>query len=169
MSLPDRPDEAFLGTAGFEVTTIPYSGPGEQAHVSMVANSADGDETASMQLYIPLEVLRTALQGGVATIPPGDPGGVNPASYTGATADGRTPGENVQSFTLALDGTTMTLTATVPSGTITAQGQFAVGCTGTDHASGGNVTDRDWESEFCVRMRETLRLAPWIAASRPLL
>lgn len=120
-----------------------------------------------MQLYIPLEVLQTALQGGVATIPPGDPGGVNPASYTGATADGRSPGRDVQSFTLALDGTTMTLTATVPSGTITARGQFAVGCTGTE--ASGIVTDRDWESEFCVRMRETLGLAPWIAASRPLL
>ena len=168
MSLPDRPDEAFLGTAGFEVTTIPYSGPGEQAHVSMVANSADGDETASMQLYIPLDVLQMALEGRVATIPAGDPGIQTSTSYTGATADGRTPGENVQSFTLALDGTTMTLTATVPSGTITAQGQFGVACTGTD-ASGGNVTDRDWESEFCVRMRETLGLAPWIAASSALL
>jgi len=28
------------------------------------------------------------------------------------------------------------------------------------------MTDGRWESEFCARMRDTLGLAPWIAASR---
>jgi len=29
----------------------------------------------------------------------------------------------------------------------------------------GTKTDGRWESEFCARMRDTLGLAPWIAAS----
>lgn len=165
MSLPDRPGVVFAGFAGLEVTTIPYAGPGESAHISVSGGSADSGESFSMQLYVPLDQLHEALQGRVGMIPAMDPAvGFNYGTYTGATVDFRTAGENVQSFTLALDGATITLTATVPSGTITAYGQFRVGCSMLN-SNGDNVTDGRWESEFCARTRDSLGLEPWIAAS----
>ena len=164
MSLPDRPGVTFVGFAAIEVSTIPYTGPGESAHISMGGGSADSGEQVSMHLYVPLDVLHEALQGRVGVVPLAIPGWVSSNVYSGPTVDFRTAGENVQSFTLALDGATITLTATVPSGTITAYGQFAVGCTQDNGL--GIMTDGRWESEFCARSRDTLGLAPWIAASR---
>lgn len=167
MSLPDRPGVTFAGFAGLEVTNFPFPGLGETAHPSLIGQSADGNEGVSMQLYVPLDVLHEALQGRVGNIPVMDPAvGFNYGSYTGATSDGRNPGENVQIFTLALDGAMMTLTATVPSGTITAYGQFVIECTLLRSDTTGTMTDGRWESEFCARSRDTLGLAPWIAASR---
>jgi len=164
MSLPDRPGLMFVGFGAIEVTTIPFTGPGESAHISMNGASGESGESFSMNLYFPLEAFHEALQGRVGTIPPMDPAvGFNYGEYTGPTIDFRTAGQNVQSFTLALDGATITLTATVPSGTITAYGQFTVQC--TQDNGGAIVTDGRWESEFCSRTRDALGLGPWIAAS----
>lgn len=166
MSLPDRPGEMCAGTGLIEVSTIPYIGPGESsAHLSLVGACAATGETFSMQLYVPLDAFSEALLGRAGAVPAFDPAvGTHYGTYTGATTDGRDPSEEVQSFTLALDGATITLTARVPSGTITAYGQFTFQCT-IRNSNGDDLTDGRWESEFCSRTRDTLGLGPWIAAS----
>lgn len=167
VSLPERPATVFSGNVGIEVTTLPRSGTvGEQALIEMQSSSRELSESAGLRLLISLEDLGNAINGQVVVVPAPTDGLQDHGTYTGPQTDGRTPESHVGSFSLSLDGTTMTLTATTASGsTVTALGQFGVICTSAD-TNGDAVTDALWSSDFCSTTRDTLGLAPWIAVAK---
>ena len=168
VSLPERPSSMFAGYVGIEVTTLPRFGEGEQAYITMQSSSSELSEGAGLRISVPLAALQQALSGAVVTLPPASPTLGNAGEYTGIQdSDPHTPeGIAVKSFSLGLDGATMSLTATLTGGgTVTALGQFGVICTQAN-SNGDPVTDGTWASEFCAATRDAIGLAPWIAAAR---